>query len=85
MKASLGAMLRMRYMYVQHCYRFFLGFNIMNFQKLWREKANNYANEYLLIVTSYGADVSPEFLKTGHSLILAKSNSPLQASKAVSY
>ena len=41
----------------------------------------------MLTATSYGADsdISPEFSKTGTSLVLSKSNGRLYASKAASY
>ena len=60
-KASLSSTLIQRY--VQHCIGFsrFVtrGFSKKpSVQKLWREKANNYANKYVLTATSYGADAA---------------------------
>ena len=61
-KASLGSTLRRRY--VQHWYRLFSRFLTRGFSKkppvlkLWRELKSQYANEYMLTTTSYGADAA---------------------------
>ena len=79
-KASLGSTLRRSY--VQHRYRFLTrGFSKKpSVQKLWREKAN-----MLMSICLRCSDISPEFSKTGPSLVLSKSNGRLHASKAASY
>ena len=82
-KASLGSTLRRSY--VQHWYRLsrFLtrGFSKKpSVQKLWRKKGN-----MLRGICLRCSDISPEFSKTGPSLILSKSNGRLHASKAARY
>ena len=80
-KASLGSTLR-RYSIGIGFSRFLTrGFSKKpSVQKLWREKAN-----MLMSICLRCSDISPEFSKTGPSLVLSKSNGRLHASKAASY
>ena len=69
---SFVLMLKVRYVGVY--YRLFLDFNSWIFDKTFRSKVmawkSQYANEYILAATSYGAD-AVTFHQTGPSLVLS--------------
>ena len=72
--AATSFVLTLKVRYVGVYYRLFLDFNSWIFDKTFRSKVmawkNQYANEYILAATSYGADAAT-FHQTGPSLVLS--------------
>ena len=71
--AATSFVLTLKVRYVGVYYRLFLDFNSWIFDKTFRSKVmawkSQYANEYILAATSYGADAAT-FHQTGPSLVL---------------
>ena len=72
--AATSFVLTLKVRYVGGYYRLFLDFNSWIFDKTFRSKVmawkSQYANEYILAATSYGADAAI-FHQTGPSLVLS--------------